>query len=159
MHTLIPLFVLLFTYLALSANLQFSNLILGFILAIGILSLLRLKPRSINWRRLPLALMTLFAFIGMLLFNVIRSGIQTALLILHPKMPIKSGIVAIPAGCESDLGRAINAHTITLTPGELFVELGEDGTMYIHSLDVDLTAKQAGDAQQIQGQMLHKILG
>ena len=80
------------------------------------------------------------------------------LIILHPKMPVKSGIVAIPAGCQSEIGQAISAHAISLPPGELFMEIDEEGTMYIHSLDVDLTEKQAGAAQKIQGDMLKRIL-
>ena len=60
-------------------------------------------------------------------------------------------------GCQSDLGRAINAHAISLPPGELFVEMGENGTMYIHSLDVYLTKKQAEASQKIQGDLLKKI--
>ena len=79
-------------------------------------------------------------------------------LILHPKMPIKPGIVSIPAGCKSKVGQAISAHTISLPPGELFVEIGDDGIMYIHSLDVDMTDKQAGSAQQLQGDLLRRIL-
>ena len=78
-------------------------------------------------------------------------------IILHPNLPIKSGIVAIRSGCQSDLGRAINAHAISLPPGELFVEMDENGIMYIHSLDVDLTKKQAEASQKIQGDLLKKI--
>lgn len=158
MHTIIPMIALVFTYLALSANLQFSNLILGIVIAIGILYLLRLPRRPVQWARLPLAFTALVIFIGMLLYNVTRSAIQMIRLILHPKLPIKSGIVAIPAGCQSEFGRAINAHAISLPPGELFVEMDEDGTMYIHSLDVGLTEKQAGAAQEIQGELLKRIL-
>ena len=158
MHIIVPMIVLVFTYLALSANLQFSNLVLGIVIAIGILSLLRFQRRPVKWARLPLAFKALTIFIATLLYNVIRSGIQMSLLILHSKLPLKSGIVAIPAGCKSEFGRAINAHTITLTPGELFVEMDENGTMYIHSLDVDLTEKQAGAAQKIQGDLLKRIL-
>jgi multicomponent Na+:H+ antiporter subunit E len=157
MHTIIPLVVLVFTYLALSANLQLSNLMLGVLIAIGILSLLRFPRRAVKWSRLPLALMALVIFFGMLLHNVIRSGIHVGLLVLNPKMPIKSGIVKIPAACESELGQAINAHTITLAPGELFVEMDQDGCMYIHSLNVDLTEKQAEASQRFQGALLKRI--
>ena len=158
MHTIIPMLALVFTYLALSANLQFSNFILGIVIAAGILILIRFPRRPVRWTRLPLAFVALVTFIGMLFYNVIRSGIQMVRLILHPKLPIKSGIVAIPAGCQSEFGRAVSAHTISLPPGELFVEIDENGTMYIHSLDVELTEKQAGAAQKIQGDLLHRIL-
>ena len=158
MHIVIPLIVLVFTYLALSANLQLPNLILGIVIAAGILLLLRVPRRPIIWARFPLAFAALAIFVGMLLYNVIRSGIQMVRIIVHPNLPIKSGIVAIRTGCQSELGRAINAHAISLPPGELFVEMDENGTMYIHSLDVYLTEKQAGVAQKIQGDLLKRIL-
>lgn len=157
MHTIIPIIALVFTYLALSENLQFSNLILGIAIAIGILSLLRYPRRPVKWARLPLAFMALAIFIWTLFFNVVRSGIQMVRIILHPKMPLKSGILAISAGCDSEFGRAINAHAISLPPGELFVEMDADGTMYIHSLDVYLTEKQASASQKIQGDLLKRI--
>ena len=157
MPTIIPMVVLVLTYLALSGNLQLSNLIMGILIALGILRLIRIPRRAVRWERLPLALMALVIFFGTLLYNVIRSGIHMCVLVLNPKMPIKAGIVKIPAACESEWGQAINAHTITLTPGELFVEMDEDGSMYIHSLDVDLTEKQAEVSQGKQGALLKRI--
>ncbi|MCP4623835.1 MAG: Na+/H+ antiporter subunit E [bacterium] len=157
MHTIIPIIFLMFTYLALSNNLQVANIILGFFIAAGILLLLRPPKRPVKWRRLPAALMSAFVYIVVLLYNMFRSGIQVARIILHPKLPIKSGIVGIRAAGKSELGRALSAHAISLPPGELLVEMDEDGTMYIHSLDVDLTVKQAGAAQKYQGDMLKKI--
>lgn len=158
MHIVLPMMVLLFTYLALSANLQFSNLLLGLFISIGILSLLRLPRRPVAWVRLPSAFLALVTFIARLILNTLKSGIQVVQLILRPKMPIKPGIIAIPAGCKSKVGQAISAHTISLPPGELFVEMGDDGIMYIHSLDVTLTDKQAGSAQKVQGNLLRRIL-
>lgn len=157
MHTIIPIIFLMFTYLALSNNLQVANIILGFFIAAGILLLLRPPKRPVKWRRLPAALMSAVVYIVVLLYNMFRSGIQVARIILHPKLPIKSGIVGVRAASKSELGRALSAHAISLPPGELFVEMDEDGTMYIHSLDVDLTVKQAEAAQKYQGDMLKKI--
>lgn len=158
MHVVLPVIVLMFTYLALSSNLQLSNVILGFIIAVGILRLIHIPRRPVAWSRLPLAFMALATFMTMLFLNTIRSGIQMVRLILDPKMPINSGIVAIPAGCKSEIGQSISAHTISLPPGELFIEIAEDGMMYIHSLDVSLTDKQAGTTQKIQGDLLKRIL-
>ena len=157
MHTIIPMVVLIFTYLAISENFQLSNLMVGIVIAIGVLSVLRIPRRAVKWSRLPLALMALGIFFVTLLYNVIRSGIHVSLLVLNPKLPIKSGIVKIPAACDSELGQAINAHTISLPPGELFVEMEEDGSMYIHSLDVHLTEEQAEASQRVQGSLLKRI--
>ena len=157
MRTIIPILFLMFTYLALSANLQVSNIILGFFIAVGILALLRPPIQPVKWRRIPVALAFSAVYVIVLLYNMFRSGFQMARIILNPKLPLKSGIVAIPPACESELGRALSAHAISLPPGELFVEMGENGNMYVHSLDVDLTLEQAGAAQEYQGDILKKI--
>lgn len=157
MHTIIPIIFLTFTYLALSANWQVTNIILGFFLAAGILVLLRPPKRPVKWRRLPADLMRVAVFIVVLLYRMFKSGIEMALIILHPKLPIKNGIVGIRAASKSELGRALSAHAISLPPGELFIEMDEDGTMYIHSLNVDQTVRQARASREWQGNILQKI--
>lgn len=157
MHTIIPIIFLTFTYLALSANWQVTNIILGFFLAAGILVLLRPSKRPVKWRRLPADLMRVVVFIVVLLYRMFKSGIEMALIILHPKLPIKNGIVGIRAASKSELGRALSAHAVSLPPGELFIEMDEDGTMYIHSLNVDQTVRQARASQEWQGNVLQKI--
>ena len=157
MHTLIPILFLTFTYLALSENLQNDNIIFGIFIAVGILVLIRPPRRPVKWKRLPTALLSSVGYIFLLLYNMFRSGIQMTRIILDPKLPIQSGIVGIRAASKSELGRALSAHAISLPPGELFVEMNEDGVLYIHSLDVDLTVKQANASQEYQGDILKKI--
>jgi multicomponent Na+:H+ antiporter subunit E len=157
MHTLIPILFLTFTYLALSENLQADNIIFGIFIAVGILVLIRPTRRPVKWKRLPTALLSSVVYIVVLLYNMFRSGIQITRIILDPKLPIQSGIVGIRAASKSELGRALSAHAISLPPGELFIEMDEDGVLYIHSLDVDLTVKQANASQEYQGDILKKI--
>jgi multicomponent Na+:H+ antiporter subunit E len=157
MHTIISIIFLTFTYLALSANWQVTNIILGIFLATGILVLLRPPKRPVKWRRLPTDLMRIVVFFVVLLYRMFKSGIEMALIILHPKLPIKNGIVGIREASKSELGRALSAHATSLPPGELFIEMDEDGTMYIHSLNVDQTVKQARTSQEWQGNILKKI--
>jgi multicomponent Na+:H+ antiporter subunit E len=72
-------------------------------------------------------------------------------------MPINPGIVAIPTQCESDLSRALSTHAITLTPGEMVVEIGKDGTMYTHMLDATDADERVAEAQETRDKMLKKI--
>jgi multisubunit Na+/H+ antiporter MnhE subunit len=65
--------------------------------------------------------------------------------------------VAIPVKCESDLNRALSAHAITLTPGEMVVEVAEDGTMYTHMLDATDADEHVREAQELRETMLNKI--
>ena len=157
MHTIISIIFLTFTYLASSADWQVTNIILGIFLAAGILVLLRLPKRPVKWQRLPTDLVRVVVFFVVLLYKMFKSGIDMARIILHPKLPIKNGIVGIRAASKSELGRALSAHATSLPPGELFIEMDEDGTMYIHSLNVDQTVKQARASQEWQKNILKGI--
>ena len=154
LRLIIPVWLL---YLALTANLEWSNLIVGFLLAVGIASLLQVQPYSTNWRRLPIALWATIRYIINLIGDLIVSGIQVARIVLDPKLPIQPGIIAIPSDCESDLATALSAHAITLTPGEMVVEIDEKGVMYTHCLDASQASAHVADAQQMRRNLLQKI--
>ena len=61
---------------------------------------------------------------------------------------LKSGVVSVDPDCDHELGQALSAHFISLSPGELLIETEDDGTMYIHSLDVDQTEKVTREEQK-----------
>ena len=151
----ISLFLL---YLALTGNLAWNNLLVGGVLAIGLSTLLRPKTRPFPWKRLPLALLAAGRYLLVLLFDLITSGIQIARIVLDPKLPIRPGIVAIPSGCKSEAATALSAHAITLTPGELVVEIDENGVMYTHCLDASRAAEYVADAQKMRSELLEKII-
>lgn len=58
--------------------------------------------------------------------------------IIHPKMPIKPGIVRVPYRVKTDYGITAVACSITNTPGTVVVDLteGEKGRYYVHWIDV-----------------------
>ena len=157
MHRILPFLVLLFTYLALSTSAGLPNLVLGTMIAIGILWLLRPQRLPVNWRRLPSAFLAMGRYVAALIRNVIRSGIHIAGIVLHPDLPIQSGIIAVPPECDSEVGRALGAHAISLPPGELFIEMDDDGTMYIHSLDVFETEKSVQAGQAYRRELMKRI--
>lgn len=157
MHRILPFLMLLFTYLALSTSAGLLNLVFGVLIAIGILWLLRPRRLSVNWRQLPSAFLSFGRYVAALTRNVLRSGIHISRIVLHPNLPIQSGIVAVPPECDSELGRALGAHAISLPPGELFVEMDDDGTMYIHSLDVLETEKSVQAGQDYRCELMKKM--
>ncbi len=157
MQSILPVVILLFTYLALSASLQLSNMVLGFLIAMGVYFLLRQSRRPVNWRRIPRAFTALAVYMAIIIRNTIVSGINVARIVIQPRMPLNSGIIAFPAECESDRGRAIGAHAISLAPGELLIEMDPDGTMYIHSLDVEGSRKLVEASQKRRRDLLQRI--
>jgi len=157
MHRILPFLMLLFTYLALSTSASLLNLVFGALIATCILWLLRPQRLALNWRKLPSAFLSLGRYVAALARNVIRSGIHISGLVLHSDLPIQSGIVAVPPECDSEVGRALGAHAISLPPGELFIEMDDDGTMYIHSLDVFETQRSVQIGQANRCELLKKM--
>ena len=51
--------------------------------------------------------------------------------VLHPKMPIKPGIVKVKTKLKTDIAKTFLANSITMTPGTLSVDI-KDEFLYIH---------------------------
>ena len=144
-------------YLALTANLELGNLVLGLLIATGLTALLRPPRGTFDLRRLPDTLLALIRYLFVVILNAIKSGLVVARLVLDPVLPVKQGIIAIPSGCDAELATALSAHAITLAPGEMVVEIGEDGVMYTHALDATHAAEYVAEAQQLRRELLRRI--
>ncbi|MEZ4769199.1 MAG: Na+/H+ antiporter subunit E [Caldilineales bacterium] len=145
-------------YLALTDNLQLSNLVVGLAIAIGLTWLLHPDPRRIDVRRLPAALAATLRYALVVVIDVLRGGLQVAQITLNPRLPIRPGIIAIPTGTDSELATALSADAITLSPGEMVVEISRDGVMYTHALECSEAEAYVAEAQQQREDMLSKIL-
>jgi multicomponent Na+:H+ antiporter subunit E len=158
MYNMRAVLLLTAVYLALTANLQLSNIILGLLLSFLILLLLRPATRAVNWRIWPSTSWAMLRYLLVLAYDLIVSGIQVARIVLNPTLPIQQGIIAIPTNCESETAQALSAHAITLTPGEMVVEMSDEGVMYTHVLDATHAQDNMAEAQQMREQMLQKIM-
>lgn len=98
-----------------------------------------LNPRSWFW---------VFVYIFVFTWYVIRGGLDVAYRVLHPRMPIKPGIVKVRSVLKTETGRTALANSITLTPGTLTIEVTDDGVFYIHWLNVK-TQDEERAAEQI----------
>ncbi len=144
-------------YLALTSNLAWNNILVGLLLSIGAVILVRPELQSTSVRGILPAIVSLIRYIVILVIDMILSGIQVAMIVLSPKMPIRQGIIAIPSNCASEVGTALSAHAITITPGELVVEIDDDGVMYTHCLDIYESKDRLAEEQQKRLEMLNKI--
>jgi len=97
-------------------------------------------------------------YIPVFLWEMAKANFDVAYRVIHPKMPIKPGIVKIETNIQSEMGKAILANSITLTPGTFTVDL-KDQFLYIHCINVHTEdVKEA--SQQIAGRfekLLNKI--
>ncbi len=151
----LPLFIV---YLALTGNLAPANLVMGLLVSLGVSSLLPkagLPPFSFN--RLPGFVWALVRYLYIVASDVVKGGIATARIVLDPKLPLNSGIIAIPSGSRSELGTALSAHAITLSPGEMVVAIDDQGVMYTHCLNVSDSEKMVADAQALRKNLLSRM--
>ncbi|MCX7939778.1 MAG: Na+/H+ antiporter subunit E [Thermoflexales bacterium] len=144
-------------YLAITANLEPANWAVGLLVSVAIALIIRPASDSLSLRRLPAALLNLVVYVAWLSVDIIRNGIRVARIVLDPQLPIKPGILAIKSEMRTELGRALNAHAITVTPGEQVIEVDDNGTLYTHCLDVEASAAGAEEAQRKRQAMLKAI--
>lgn len=149
---------LLGVYLALSASVSPSNLVLGLLVSVAVSALVSPPPWRAGPRRLLASAWGAFVYVALLVIDVIKCGINVAIVILRPSLPIHPGVVAIPSASSSDAVRAVSAHGITITPGEMVVEIGDDGTLYTHCLDAPASGATAAAAQADRARRLETIL-
>ncbi|MCW8926998.1 MAG: Na+/H+ antiporter subunit E [Xanthomonadales bacterium] len=96
----------------------------------------------------PVSWFWAFVYLFVLSYYVIKGGVDVSYRVLHPRMPIRPGIVRIRSILETDTGRAVLANCITLTPGTLTIDVTDDGVFYIHWLNV-LSLEEEEVAKQV----------
>ncbi len=119
----------------------FVALVMHEIIRVGFIRLV--NPRSWFW---------LFIFTFVFSYYVLKGGLDVSYRILHPRMPIRPGIVKIRSVLETETGRSVLANCITLTPGTLTIDVTEDGVFYVHWINV-----QSFDEEQAARQVLRRF--
>lgn len=152
------IFGLWLVYLALTSNLEPSNLVVGLLVAAGLTALLRPGRYGIRPRQVPGVLWAVLRYTAVVGKDVFLGGLQVARFTLDPKLPIHPAVIAIPSGTESELATALSAHAITLSPGAMVMEIGEHGVMYTHTLDVNMPDEAYFEIQRKRRDLLTKIL-
>jgi multicomponent Na+:H+ antiporter subunit E len=72
-------------------------------------------------------------YIVWLIWKVIKANIEVAILILHPKLPIRPRLLAFRTTLKHPVAKALVANSITLTPGTVTVDLRGDRYL-VHAL-------------------------
>jgi multicomponent Na+:H+ antiporter subunit E len=84
----------------------------------------------------PVRLFWFLVYVPVFFYYVMKANLDVVYRALHPKMPIKPGIVKIQTTLKTESGITALANSITLTPGTLTVDLTDDGFLYIHWINV-----------------------
>jgi multicomponent Na+:H+ antiporter subunit E len=85
-------------------------------------------PFSLNWR--------LFSYLPWLAWQVVVANIDVARRVLSRDLAIDPRLDWVPANQKSDLGTAVHANSITLTPGTISTSV-EAGRILVHALSSD----------------------
>lgn len=78
----------------------------------------------------------LMAYIPWVMWQVVKTNVDVAKLILSPSLPIQPKLVRIRVSQKTALGQAIHANTITLTPGTVTLD-ARGGTFLVYALTPD----------------------
>jgi len=91
----------------------------------------------------PVRVFWVLVYLPVFFYYVLKANLDVVYRALHPKMPIKPGIVKIKTILKTESGITALANSITLTPGTLTVDLTDDGDpasretfLYVHWINV-----------------------
>lgn len=133
----------------------------GLAAGVGLVIALRPPTLSLRWQRLPGQILASLLYILALFRDIFLSGIDVARRVLSPDMRLKPGIIAVSTqdAERNPIILALSADYISLTPGELVVEVEDNHLMYVHCLDVEASAVIADQAQAQRLRLLEQVLG
>lgn len=83
----------------------------------------------------PRRVLHLLIYVPVFFWEMMKANFDVAYRVVHPRMPIRPGIVAIKTELTSDIGKLFLANSITLTPGTLTLEV-RGQYLFIHWINV-----------------------
>ncbi|MHC4460555.1 MAG: Na+/H+ antiporter subunit E [Planctomycetota bacterium] len=138
-------FVLAFIiWIVLTWQIDAQVIIAGFVVSIIVALLFHeILPKEYRVFISPVRVFWVLVYLPVFFYYVLKANLDVVYRALHPKMPIKPGIVKIKTILKTEAGITALANSITLTPGTLTVDLTDDGDtasreifLYIHWINV-----------------------
>ncbi len=141
--------ILFLIWLLLSLPVQFSEVIVGAVVAL-IIAAVPLPGPAVYREIIPLPrrLGAGLIYVVVFLWAVVKSNIDVAFRVLAPRLPINPGIVRVKTRLTSRVGRLLLANSITLTPGTISVEIDGDD-LFVHWISTD-----ARDVEEATGKIV-----
>lgn len=107
-----------------------ENFVFGFLISFGILWIIS-PDRSKNdyFTIVP----KLISFTVFVLYQIIKSNIQTFIESLYPKSKLSPAILKVPLDVESDGEITFFSHLLNITPGTLVIDISDDKkALFVH---------------------------
>jgi multicomponent Na+:H+ antiporter subunit E len=120
---------------------HFEWLFLGFgVLSVAAAVFLARRMNAIDSEGFPMQMLRfVFLYWPWLAWEIGKSNIAVARLVLNPRLPISPTMIEVKATQRSDVGRVTYANSITLTPGTVTVAI-EGDRFLVHALTRDMAA-------------------
>jgi multicomponent K+:H+ antiporter subunit E len=135
--------VLLTVWLALNNTADPGHVLLGFVLAVAIPLWTSRFEVSVTY---PKQLLTVVVLGVIVLFDIVKSNLDVARLILGREDNIQPDFVWVPLDITDAYARTALAGIITMTPGTLSVDFSADGKyLLVHALHVTDKAQLVRD--------------
>ncbi len=133
-------------WILLTASLKIEEIFVGIIVSLGIALFTFENFTSKGLRYFsPKRLLYIIRYIPFFLWEVIKANFDVAYRVIHPKMPIKPGIVEVKTSLKTDTGKFLLANSITLTPGTLTIDVVGDRLfihwIYVKTKDIEKATK------------------
>lgn len=75
----------------------------------------------------------LFTYWPWLFVEIVKSAWDVSKIILNPRLPVSPTLIRVKTSQKTEVGVVVYANSITLTPGTISVELGQDDIL-VHAL-------------------------
>jgi len=143
-------------WLALSSKLDWPEIICGGFVCLVISVFGAHMYSKLGFPSLGIKMILFFlVYVIVLLWEIIKANFDVAYRVIHPKMPIKPGIVVIKTSLKSDIAKMILANSITLTPGTFTLDVIGD-KLLVHWINVK--TEDIDEATCLIGQRFEKYL-
>ena len=121
-------------WVGLWGDLSWANVLGGLGVAAVVLVALPIEEVPRAARTSPLGVVL---FAGVFLVELVRSSVQVTVLVLRPRGPLRSAVLAVPVHGTGDRLLTLVANAISLTPGTLTLDVDRGRSLlYVHALDV-----------------------
>lgn len=88
-------------------------------------------------------------YLFVLFKEITKANFDVAYRVIHPKMPIKPGVVVIKTALKQDIAKLMLANSITLTPGTFTLDIKGDKLLihwiFVRSEDIEESTKNIGE--------------
>lgn len=126
-------FLLAFIWLFLSGSYTLNNLLLGFLLGLGIVYLFN---KALPGKFYLIRVYKIIKLIVVFLIELIKANIDVLKIVLRPKLQNQPGFFTYHTDLKTDWQIVLLSNLITLTPGTVVLGISDDRTkIYIHTID------------------------